>query len=64
MDEERLQKGGILLRPEKIHRPQSGLNLRPLDLEVSTLPRQIMEIVNELCTNCQRHKYITRLHER
>ena len=27
------------LRPEKIHRPQSGLNPRTLDLEASTLPR-------------------------
>ena len=26
------------LRPEKIHRPQSGLNQRTLDLEASTLP--------------------------
>ena len=27
------------LRPEKIYRPQPGLNPRTLDLEVSTLPR-------------------------
>ena len=27
------------LRPEKIHRPQSGLNPRTLDLEAITLPR-------------------------
>ena len=27
------------LRPEKIHRPQPGLNPRTLDLEASTLPR-------------------------
>ena len=27
------------LCPEKIHRPQPGLNPRTLDLEVSTLPR-------------------------
>ena len=28
-----------ILRPEKIYRPQSGLNLRTLDLEASKLPR-------------------------
>ena len=28
-----------ILRPEKIHRLQSGLNSRTLDLEASTLPR-------------------------
>ena len=27
------------LRPEKIHRPQSGLNPRTLNLEASTLPK-------------------------
>ena len=27
------------LRPEKSHRPQTGLNARTLDLEASTLPR-------------------------
>ena len=29
--------GSEFLRPEKIHRPQPGLNPRTLDLEVSTL---------------------------
>ena len=29
----------VFLRPEKIHRPQLGLNPRTLDLEASTLPR-------------------------
>ena len=33
--------GGLvfrILRPEKIHRTQQGLNLRTLDLEASALP--------------------------
>ena len=29
----------IFLHPEKIHRPQPGLNPRTLDLEASTVPR-------------------------
>ena len=32
------------LRPEKIHQPQSGLNLRTLDLEARTLPRDRLEV--------------------
>ena len=31
--------GSEFLRPEKIHRPQPGLNPRTLDFEASTLPR-------------------------
>ena len=31
--------GSEFLRPEKIHRPQPDLNLRTLDLEANTLPR-------------------------
>ena len=35
------------LRPEKIHRPQEGLNLRTLDLEASTRPpRPTLEGLN------------------
>ena len=33
-------------RPKKIHRTQSGLNLRTLDLEASTLPRNHRWLVN------------------
>ena len=40
------------LRPETIHRPQSGLNPRTLDLEARTLPRdhrdrQAVELKND-----------------
>ena len=35
------------LRPEKIHRPQSGLNTRTLDFEASTLLRDHRGRLNE-----------------
>ena len=43
--------GGLVLRiftPEKIHRPQSGLNMRTLVLEASTLPRDHRDLLPQI----------------